>query len=95
MALLGSGQFDLSEVEIRNLLSSFQIDSDGLVNYYDWLSALIDWKQVCSVQRLRGAEGRGRRRGGSEGGGCWEEGKGRRGWLGGREGEEEGNGRTR
>eukprot|EP00775_Hariotina_reticulata_P009371 gene9371-9534_t len=43
VALLKSGKWDLSEVEVRMLVSQFDIDHDGNVDYYEWVAALMDW----------------------------------------------------
>lgn len=45
-SLLSSGRFDVSPVEVQTLLSPFHVDEGGLVDYYEWLSAVVDWQQV-------------------------------------------------
>eukprot|EP00879_Flechtneria_rotunda_P012148 GHRR01012688.1.p1 GENE.GHRR01012688.1~~GHRR01012688.1.p1 ORF type:complete len:194 (+),score=70.90 GHRR01012688.1:157-738(+) len=47
-ALLQSGKYDLSGVEVCMLMSQFDLDSNGWVDYYEWLAALLDWSQIQS-----------------------------------------------
>ncbi|KAG2500226.1 hypothetical protein HYH03_001804 [Edaphochlamys debaryana] len=44
--LLTNGDWDLSTTEVTQLLATFDIDSDGCVDYDEWLAALIDWREI-------------------------------------------------
>lgn len=46
VALLKSGRFDLSPTEATQLLATFSIDEGGAVDYYEWVAALMDWREV-------------------------------------------------
>ncbi|MEW5315836.1 MAG: hypothetical protein WDW38_007238 [Sanguina aurantia] len=46
VALLRSGRFDLSPTEATQLLATFSIDEGGAVDYYEWVAALMDWREV-------------------------------------------------
>ncbi|GIL77760.1 hypothetical protein Vretifemale_7216, partial [Volvox reticuliferus] len=45
-AMLTGGDWDLSPTEVSQLLATFDVDSDGNVDYDEWLAALIDWREV-------------------------------------------------
>ncbi|GLC38262.1 hypothetical protein PLESTB_000939900 [Pleodorina starrii] len=46
VAMLTGGDWDLSPTEVSQLLATFDVDTDGNVDYDEWLAALIDWREV-------------------------------------------------
>eukprot|EP00878_Enallax_costatus_P017437 GHUV01018315.1.p1 GENE.GHUV01018315.1~~GHUV01018315.1.p1 ORF type:complete len:541 (+),score=186.60 GHUV01018315.1:610-2232(+) len=51
--LLASGKYDLSEVEVRMLMSQFDLDHNGSVDCCEWLAALMDWTQAQGSSKWR------------------------------------------
>uniref|UniRef100_A0A7S3QUL7 EF-hand domain-containing protein n=1 Tax=Dunaliella tertiolecta TaxID=3047 RepID=A0A7S3QUL7_DUNTE len=49
--VLKNGEFQLSDLEVRQLLSSFHVDSEGNIDINEWLAALIDWREVQSTDQ--------------------------------------------
>lgn len=43
---LQQGKYDLADVEVRQLVQQFDLNQDGQVDYNEWLTALVDWKDV-------------------------------------------------
>jgi hypothetical protein len=38
----------MAPLQVRMLVSQFDIDHDGNVDYYEWVAALLDWRQAQS-----------------------------------------------
>lgn len=46
MQALKSGQWNLSDSEVSQLLMQLEVTPQGEFDYADWIAALIDWKDV-------------------------------------------------
>ncbi|KAF8058936.1 CPK9 [Scenedesmus sp. PABB004] len=52
--LLAGDGFELTEVEIRMLLSQFDTDGSGSIDFHEWLGAMLDWRRVQADKRWPG-----------------------------------------
>lgn len=44
--VLSSGAYSLSHEEVKALLTQFEVDDDGCVDFYEWAAAVMDWQSV-------------------------------------------------